>query len=257
MGVQIPLTSPAQPITAHARVRHRRTWLVNGIDLVGQARLRAARVLVVGAGGLGSPVLLYLAGAGVGTIAVADHDLVEEHNLGRQVVHGQASIGQPKTASARTRLLDLDPEVQVVEIGQVTTELLDQQRDRWDLVMECSDTFDTTYLVADWCERGGTPLVWGSVIDMVWQVSDFWSRPPDGWAPTSLRSLYPRPPEPGQTPSSTEVGVLGPVVGQAGSAMATEAVKLITGAGEPLLGQVLYGDARRNSYHVLTFAGRP
>ncbi|MDO5287538.1 MAG: HesA/MoeB/ThiF family protein [Actinomycetia bacterium] len=253
-GVQIPLRRPVPP-AGEGWSRYRRSWLVDGIGLTGQARLRAAQVLVVGAGGLGSPVLLYLAGAGVGRIGVADFDVVDETNLSRQVVHDQASVGQPKTASARTRLLALDPGLEVVELGRVTTRLLDEQREQWDLVVECSDTFDTKYLVADWCEGTGTPLVWGSVVDMVWQVSDFWSRPPAGWPATSLRRLHPRPPAPGQTPSSTEVGVLGPVVGQAGSAMATEAVKLVTGVGEPLIGQVLYGDSRRNRYQVLTYAG--
>lgn len=256
-GVQIPLGAPVEPTphTENPWPRHRRNWLVSGIGVAGQARLRAARVLVVGAGGLGSPVLLYLGAAGVGRLGVADGDRVEVDNLARQVIHTDGEVGAQKTASARRRLLELDPGLEVEELGMITVTLLDEQRDRWDLVMDCSDNFPTKYLVGDWCDRTGTPLVWGTVVDMIWQVSVFWSDPPSGWPSTRLRGLHPWQPAPGQTPTSTEVGVLGPVVGQVGCTMAVEAVKLITGVGTPLIGQVLYGDARNSRYETLTFAG--
>ncbi|EPH02973.1 hypothetical protein HMPREF1531_02291 [Propionibacterium sp. oral taxon 192 str. F0372] len=256
-GARIPLGTPVglRPDAETAWQRHRRNWLVSGIGVEGQARLHAARVLVVGAGGLGSPVLLYLAAAGIGRLGIADFDLVEVNNLARQVLHGHGDVGDAKSASARRHLLRLDPDLRVTELGRVTSELLDGQRNEWDLIVECSDNFPTKYLVGDWCERTGKPLVWGTVVDMVWQVSDFWSDPPQGWPVTSLRGLHARQPAPRETPTSTEVGVLGPVVGQAGCTMATEVVKLITGVGTPLIGQLLYGDARRNRYETLTFMG--
>lgn len=255
-GVRIPLRDEVHvlPEDASDLGRHRRSWLVVGIGPEGQARLRAARVLVVGAGGLGSPVLLYLAAAGVGTIGVCDSDVVEEHNLQRQVIHGTPGVGTAKTASAAARLLDLDPAVRVECFGHVTRSFLEEHGHEWDLFVECTDTFEAKYLVADWCAEAGTPLVWGTVVAMDFQVSVFWSAPPAPRPATTLRMLYPRVPEPGTTPSSLHVGVLGPVVGQTGSAMATEAIKLITGAGDPLIGKVLIGDAAHNRYTTLPFA---
>ncbi|WP_241157539.1 HesA/MoeB/ThiF family protein [Schaalia sp. ZJ1691] len=254
--VRIPLRNPiaSADLVEKEDERHRRNWLVRGIGPQGHARLAASRILVVGAGGLGSPVLLYLGAAGVGTLGICDFDVVERSNLSRQVIHADRSVGHNKAESAAQHLQALDPDLTVHTFGRVTSEFLDAHRDEWDLILECSDNFSTKYLVADWCAASGVPLVWGTVVDMIFQVSVFWSRPLPGIPATTLRDLHPRIPDPGTTPVSTQVGVLGPVVGQAGTIMATEAIKLITGVGRPLIGQVLYGDSRQNRYETLTFA---
>ena len=259
MGVRIPLSTPVEDVDADdpRLARHRRNWLVAGIGPAGQARMRAARVLVVGAGGLGSPVLLYLAAAGVGTLGVCDSDVVEVTNLARQLLHGEADVGMAKPESAARRLGALDASVRVEQFGNVTRDFLDAHGAEWDLVIDCTDNFAAKYLVADWCADSGVPLVWGTVVSMGFQVSVFWSRPPAGVPATTLRMVYPHVPPPGTTPASPQVGVLGSVVGQAGTAMATEATKLITGVGEPLIGRALVADAARNRYSVLTFAAGP
>lgn len=260
-GLRIPLAHDRAP-RLHAEPapslpstdRYRRSWLVQGVGEEGQRRLGEARVLVVGAGGLGSPVLAYLAAAGVGTLGICDGDAVEEHNLQRQVIHDTASVGLPKAESARERLSALNPYIHLETHGFVTTDFLEAHGREWDLVVECTDTFSAKYLVADWCHLSGVPLVWGTVVSMSFQVSVMWSHAPAPWPRTWLRQLHPTVPPAGTTPSSLDVGVLGPVVGQAGSAMATEAIKLITGCGCPLLGSVLIGDVARNRYTTLEFA---
>ncbi|WP_316671151.1 HesA/MoeB/ThiF family protein [uncultured Propionibacterium sp.] len=254
MSVRIGLHNPVEPVDDAAAARHRRTWLVAGIGEEGQARLNAARVLVIGAGGLGSPVLLYLAAAGVGTLGVCDSDVVELSNLQRQLLHGEADVGAPKPASAAARLGGLNSAVRVEQYPHATRGFLDEHGAEWDLVMDCTDSFTAKYLVADWAAEADVPLVWGTAVAMSFQLAVFWSAPPSGLPATSLRTLHPVAPGPGTTPTSTRVGVLGPVVGQAGTAMATEAVKLITGVGEPLIGRVLVGDAAKNRYRTLRFA---
>ena len=253
-GVRVPLRNRVGPLDDATAARHRRTRLVTGIGERGQARLAAARVLVIGAGGLGSPVLLYLAAAGVGTLGVCDSDVVELSNLQRQLLHGEAYVGTPKPASAAAHLGGLNSAVRVEQYPHATRGFLDKHGAEWDVVMDCTDSFTAKYLVADWAAEAGAPLVWGTVVGMGFQLSVFWSRPPTGLPATSLRTLHPRVPEPGSTPTSARAGVLGTVVGQAGTAMATEAVKLITGAGDPLIGRVLVGDAARNRYETLRFA---
>ena len=234
--------------------RFRRNWLVSGIGEAGQARLAAARVLVVGAGGLGSPVLLYLTAAGVGTIGICDADVVEVSNLQRQLLHGEGDVGDPKPDSAVRHLSGLNSSVHFERYGHVTREWLDEHGREWDLIVECTDNFDAKYLVADYCADSGVPLVWGTVVSMAFQVSVFWSAAPAPVPSLTLRSLHPVKPAPGTTPASPKVGVLGPVVGQAGTAMATEAVKLLVGFGEPLIGRVLMTDAATQRADVLTFA---
>ena len=208
--------------------RFRRNWLVSGIGEAGQARLAASRVLVVGAGGLGSPVLLYLTAAGVGTIGICDSDVVDTSNLQRQLLHGESDVGDPKPDSAVRHLSGLNSMVHFERFGHVTREWLD--------------------------EPGRVPLVWGTVVRMACQVSVFWSAAPAPVPALTLRSLHPVQPPPGATPASPEVGVLGPVVGQAGTAMATEAIKVLVGFGEPLIGRVLMVDAATQRTDVLTFA---
>lgn len=234
--------------------RFRRNWLVSGIGEAGQARLAASRVLVVGAGGLGSPVLLYLTAAGIGTIGICDSDVVEVSNLQRQLLHGEGDVGVPKPNSAVRHLSGLNSSVQFARFGHVTRQWLDEHGHEWDLIVECTDNFDAKYLVADYCADSGVPLVWGTVVRMAYQVSVFWSAAPAPVPSLTLRSLHPVQPAPGTTPASTQVGVLGPVVGQAGTAMATEAIKMLVGFGEPLIGRVLMVDATTQRTDVLTFA---
>lgn len=254
--VALPLINEPGPYEAGdpALERFRRNWLVSGIGEAGQARLAAARVLVVGAGGLGSPVLLYLTAAGIGTIGICDSDVVEVSNLQRQLLHGEGDVGDPKPDSAVRHLNGLNSSVRFERYGHVTREWLDEHGREWDLIVECTDSFDSKYLVADYCADSGVPLVWGTVVSMAFQVSVFWSAAPAPVPSLTLRGLHPVKPAPGTTPASPKVGVLGPVVGQAGTAMATEAIKLLVGFGEPLIGRVLMTDAATQRADVLTFA---
>ena len=255
-SVAVPLRCAPVPYEAGdpELERFRRSWLVPGVGEAGQARLAASRVLVVGAGGLGSPVLLYLTAAGAGTIGICDSDVVDTSNLQRQLLHGEGDVGDAKPDSAVRHLSALNSRVRFERYGHVTRQWLDEHGGDWDLIVECTDSFDAKYLVADYCADAGVPLVWGSVVGMSYQVSVFWSEPPGPVPPLSLRSLHPVKPAPGTTPASTEVGVLGPVVGQAGTAMATEAIKVLVGFGEPLIGRVLTVDAATQRADVLTFA---
>lgn len=251
LPLAIPLRNAITPLTPHQAERYQRNWLTYG--RAGQERLLAARVLVVGAGGLGSPVLMYLAGAGVGTLGIADHDAVELHNLSRQLLHRERSEGVNKAHSAREALTELNSEISTATFGRITREFLEAEGNRWDLIVECSDNFSTKYLVADWCRDSGVPLVWGSVVATSFHVACFWSEPPAGIARTSLRDVFPVEPAHGETPSSTKVGVISSIVGQAGTAMATEAIKLITGTGTPLLGAMLVGEPYENRYTCVPY----
>ncbi|MGN8245437.1 ThiF family adenylyltransferase [Cellulomonas soli] len=243
-----PLVEPAGPLTAAERTRYSRHLLVPGIGELGQRRLRNARVLVVGAGGLGSPVLLYLAAAGVGTLGIADDDVVDESNLQRQVVHASDAVGRAKVDSAADAVRRTDPSVTVVthHLRLDASNAL-QVLDGYDLVVDGTDTFATRYLVADACTLTGTPLVWGSVLRFDGQVAVFWSDPPagHGYPAVTYRDVFAHPPAPGEVPSCAEAGVLGAVCGAVGSAMAVEALKLIVGFGDPLLGRVATYDALR------------
>ena len=257
-----PLVAPGPALDAQDRVRYARHLLLPHLGELGQRRLRNARVCVVGAGGLGSPVLQYLAAAGVGRIGVVDSDDVELSNLQRQVVHGAGDVGRPKVDSAAEALHRLDPGVQVVTHHvRLTAATVDLLAD-YDLVVDGTDTFETRYLVNDACVRLGLPEVWGSVLRFDAQVSVFWGRPPagSGVRPVQLRDLFPAPPPAGDVPSCAEAGVLGSLCGQVGSVMATEAIKLITGIGRPLLGRVLVLDAleqRWTEIPLLGAAGEP
>ena len=163
-------------------------------------------------------------------------------------------MGDPKPDSAVRHLSGLNSSVHFERYGHVTREWLDEHGREWDLIVECTDNFDAKYLVADYCADSGLPLVWGTVVSMAFQVSVFWSQAPAPVPSLTLRSLHPVKPAPGTTPASPKVGVLGPVVGQAGTAMATETIKLLVGFGEPLIGRVLMLDAATQCADVLTFA---
>ncbi|MDC7121709.1 ThiF family adenylyltransferase [Cellulomonas fimi] len=255
-----PLVEPGPPLTAAQVARGSRHLLLPGLGVDGQRRLRNARVLVVGAGGLGAPVLQYLAAAGVGTIGVVDDDVVDVTNLQRQVIHGTADVGRPKVESARDAISALDPDVRVVVHAlRLTEENVDDVLRGYDLVVDGTDNFPTRYLVNDACVRLGLPEVWGSVLRYDAQTTVFWGRPPagSGIPAVQLRDLFPSPPPPDSVPSCAEAGVLGALCGQVGSVMATEVVKLLTGLGEPMLGRVLVVDALRGRWSEVPLVPSP
>ena len=223
--------------------RYARHIILPGVGAAGQQRLLDARVLVVGAGGLGSPILLYLAAAGVGHIDLIDDDAVEASNLQRQVAHGLASVGRSKVASAAARVADLNPDVRVTGYAERLTRAnaRDLVRDV-DLVLDGSDNFPTRYLVNDACVLEGTPLVYGALSPFEGQVSVFAADGAEGRGPC-YRCLFPQPPEPGSVPSCAEAGVFGVLPGVVGSLMANEALKLLLGLGTPLVGTLLHVDA--------------
>ncbi|HEY5514830.1 MAG TPA: ThiF family adenylyltransferase [Pengzhenrongella sp.] len=256
-GAVPALVGPGAPLTASDVARFSRHLLLPGLGDLGQRRLRNARVCVVGAGGLGAPVLQYLAAAGVGTIGIVDSDLVELSNLQRQVIHGTADVGRSKVVSAAESVAAIDPEIVVVSHAlRLTADTVDLLAG-YDLVVDGTDNFATRYLVNDACVRWGLPLVWGSVLRFDAQISVFWGRPPvgSGVPPVELRDLFPFPPEPGSVPSCADAGVLGALCGQVGSLMATEAIKLITGTGRPLLGRVLVLDALEQRWSEVPLVG--
>lgn len=236
------LVEPVEALSDAERARTARHRSLVPLGELGQRRLRAAHVAVMGAGGLGSPVILALAAAGVGTLTVIDDDVVEATNLQRQIVHRRADLGAPKTASAVRAASDLSPETRVIEVRERlhagnAADLLAGA----DLVIDGTDTIDTRQDVARACEQLGVPLVWGVVQEFHAQVTVFWSAPPPGHAPVRLADLYP-PGSAGELPTCAMVGVLGALCMQVGALLATEAVKLITGIGDPLLGRVLLID---------------
>jgi sulfur-carrier protein adenylyltransferase/sulfurtransferase len=234
-----PLVVPGPPLGADQLARYHRHLILPGVGEEGQRRLANARVLVVGAGGLGSPVLMYLAAAGVGTIGVVDSDDVETSNLHRQVIHGDADRGRPKVDSAADGIARINPHVTVhrhrlqLDSGNASDVLRG-----YDLVLDGTDNFPTRYLVNDACALLGLPEVWGSIFRFDGQVSVFWA----GHGPT-YRDLFPAPPPPGAVPSCAEGGVFGVLCAAVGAVMATEAVKLICGIGEPLVGRLAVYDA--------------
>jgi adenylyltransferase/sulfurtransferase len=219
----------------------------------GQERLSAARVLVVGAGGLGSPALLYLAAAGVGTIGVVDADVVDLTNLHRQVIHSDADIGRPKTESAEAAVHRVNPHVTVVrhDVALDSSNAFEIIGD-YDLVVDGTDNFPTRYLVNDACVLLGKPHVWGSILRFDGQVSVWWA----GHGPC-YRCVFPDPPPPGSVPSCAEGGVLGVLCAAIGSVQSTEAIKLLLGIGEPLVGRLLVHDALRQTWDTLTVRADP
>ncbi len=238
---------------ALARTRYSRHLLLPEIGSSGQGRLAAARVLVVGAGGLGSPTLLYLAAAGVGTIGIVDDDTVDLSNLQRQIVHTTAGVGASKVASAAEAVARLNPSVRVEAHPQrLTAETADALVAAYDLVVDGADNFATRYAVNDACVRAGVPLVWASVLRFDAQVAVWWA----GHGPC-LRCVFPDEPPADAVPSCAEAGVLGALCGAVGSVQATEAIKLILDIGEPLIGRVLVHDGLRQSWDSLAVQADP
>jgi adenylyltransferase/sulfurtransferase len=239
-----PLVEPAAELTVDEVRRYSRHLIIPDVGMTGQKRLKNAKVLCVGAGGLGSPALLYLAAAGVGTLGVVDFDVVDESNLQRQVIHGQSDIGRSKAESARDSIREINPYVNVI----VHKERLDSDNAMqifadYDLIVDGTDNFATRYLVNDACVLLGKPYVWGSIYRFDGQASVFWAE----YGPC-YRCLYPEPPPPGMVPSCAEGGVLGVLCASIGSIQVNEAIKVITGIGEPLAGRLMIYDALEMTY---------
>ena len=256
-----PLAGLGPELTLDQHERYARQIRLPGFGEEGQRRLLAGKALVVGAGGLGSPALLYLAAAGVGTIGIVDDDVVDLTNLQRQVIHSTANVGIPKTVSAARAVRALNPDVQVIEHAcRITEENAEEIISGYDVVLDGTDNFLTRYAVDAACSRLSVPEIWGSILRHTAQVSVFWTGanavahgvPEPG---VCLRDLFPSPPPPGSTPSCGEAGVFGLLCGQVGSMMAGEAVKLLAGIGEPLLGRVLVVDTASSTYTTIPLAG--
>ncbi len=252
-----PLVEPAADLDRDEVARYSRHLIIPNVGVTGQKRIKNAKVLVIGAGGLGSPTLLYLAAAGVGTIGIVEFDEVEESNLQRQVIHGRSDVGRPKAHSARDSILEINDRVDVrlhefrLDSGNAV-ELFSQ----YDLILDGTDNFATRYLVNDAAVLAGKPYVWGSIYRFEGQVSVFWEAAPDDRG-LNYRDLYPEAPAPGTVPSCAEGGVLGVLCASIGSVMATEAIKLITGIGEPLLGRLMIYDALAMNYRTIRLRRDP
>ncbi|GAA0538214.1 adenylyltransferase/sulfurtransferase MoeZ [Saccharopolyspora subtropica] len=248
-----PLVEPAAELTKEEVARYSRHLIIPDVGMEGQKRLKNAKVLVVGAGGLGSPALLYLAAAGVGTLGIVEFDQVDESNLHRQVIHGQSDLGRPKAESARDSIAEVNPFVKVVlhQTHLSSANALDIFRD-YDLILDGTDNFATRYLVNDAAVLLGKPYVWGSIFRFEGQASVFW----DQYGP-NYRDLYPEPPPPGMVPSCAEGGVLGVLCASIGSIMVNEAIKLITGIGETLLGRLMIYDALEMTYRTVKIRKDP
>lgn len=242
-----PLVEPAAELTTDEIRRYSRHLIIPDVGVAGQKRLKHARVLCVGAGGLGSPALMYLAAAGVGTLGVVDFDTVDESNLQRQIIHGQSDIGRSKAESARASVAEINPYVRVV----VHETALDRENVReifaqYDLIVDGTDNFATRYLVNDAAVLLGKPYVWGSIYRFDGQAAVFWAE-----HGPCYRCLYPEPPPPGMVPSCAEGGVLGVLCASIGSIQVTEAIKLLTGVGEPLVGRLTVYDALEMAYRTI------
>ena len=252
-----PLVEPAAELTREEVARYSRHLIIPDLGVDGQKRLKNAKVLVIGAGGLGSPALLYLAAAGVGTIGIVDFDVVDESNLQRQIIHGQSDIGRSKAQSARDSISEINPlvEVRLHELRLEPTNAVNLF-EQYDLILDGTDNFATRYLVNDAAVLAGKPYVWGSIYRFEGQVSVFWEDAPNGLG-LNYRDLYPEPPPPGMVPSCAEGGVLGILCASIASVMGTEAIKLITGIGDTLLGRLMIYDALDMSYRTIKIRKDP
>lgn len=233
--------------------RYSRHVVIPNVGIEGQLRLKNARVLCIGAGGLGSPVLMYLAAAGVGTIGVVEFDVVDASNLQRQIIHGVSDIGASKAQSAQASMLEINPFINVVlhELRLDSSNALELFAD-YDLIVDGTDNFATRYLVNDACVLLDLPYVWGSIYRFEGQASVFWA----AHGPC-YRCLYPEAPPPGLVPSCAEGGVLGVLCASIGSIQATEAIKLLTGLGDPLVGRLMVYDALAMQYRTLSVSSDP
>ncbi|MEZ0076740.1 adenylyltransferase/sulfurtransferase MoeZ [Planotetraspora sp. GP83] len=239
-----PLVEPAAELTVDEVRRYSRHLIIPDVGMAGQKRLKNAKVLCVGAGGLGSPALLYLAAAGVGTLGIVDFDIVDESNLQRQIIHGQSDVGRLKAESAAASVREINPLVNVVihNVALTTDNVMDIFSG-YDLIVDGTDNFATRYMVNDAAVLLGKPYVWGSIYRFDGQASVFWAE-----HGPCYRCLYPEPPPPGMVPSCAEGGVLGVLCASIGSIQVNEAIKVITGIGEPLVGRLMIYDALEMKY---------
>lgn len=252
-----PLVQPAADLTRDEVARYSRHLIIPDLGVDGQKRLKNARVLVIGAGGLGSPTLLYLAAAGIGTIGIVEFDVVDESNLQRQIIHGQSDIGRPKARSAAESIAEINPLVRVnLHEFALDPDNAVELFSRYDLILDGTDNFATRYLVNDAAVLAHKPYVWGSIYRFAGQVSVFWEDAPDGRG-LNYRDLYPEPPPPGTVPSCAEGGVLGVLCASVASVMCTEAIKLITGIGQSLLGRLMIYDALGMTYRTINIRKDP
>ncbi len=233
--------------------RYARHLILPEVGMAGQMKLKAASVLLVGTGGLGSPAAMYLAAAGVGRLGLVDFDVVDESNLHRQVIHGQGNLGQKKVESAKARLMDINPHV---EVSTYDTKLTSANAldlvEPYDIVTDGTDNFPARYLVNDACQLLGKPNVYASIFRFEGQVSVF-----DAKRGPCYRCLFREPPAPGLVPSCAEGGVLGVLPGIVGTLQANEVIKLILGIGEPLIGRLLTFDALSMAFHTVSFGKDP
>jgi len=233
------LVSPGPALTVDEVRRYSRHLIIPDVAMAGQQRLMNAKVLCVGAGGLGSPALMYLAAAGVGTIGIVEFDTVDESNLQRQIIHGQSDIGKSKAQSAKAKISEINPNVNVItHETRLDNSTVMEIFSQYDIIVDGTDNFATRYLVNDACVILKKPYVWGSIYRFDGQASVFWAE----YGPC-YRCLYPEPPPPGMVPSCAEGGVLGVLCATIGSIQTTEAIKVITGIGEPLIGALMIYDA--------------
>ncbi|WP_459547692.1 adenylyltransferase/sulfurtransferase MoeZ [Nocardia sp. X0981] len=252
-----PLVEPAAELTRDEVARYSRHLIIPDLGMDGQKRLKNAKVLVIGAGGLGSPALLYLAAAGVGTLGIVEFDEVDASNLQRQVIHGESDIGRAKADSARDSILEINSGIDVrLHKVRLEPENAVELFREYDLILDGTDNFATRYLVNDAAVLAGKPYVWGSIYRFEGQISVFWEDAPNGRG-INYRDLYPEAPPPGMVPSCAEGGVLGVLCASIGSVMVTEAIKLITGIGDPLLGRLMVYDALDMSYRTIKLRRDP
>jgi molybdopterin/thiamine biosynthesis adenylyltransferase len=252
LPVEVPFT-----LDNAARERYSRHLLMPEVGEAGQAKLMQSRVLVVGAGGLGSPSTFYLAAAGIGTLGIVDHDMVERSNLQRQILHTEERVGTSKVASARKTIAALNPTIKINgHEAHLSSANVEEIFVGYDLVIDGTDNFPTRYLVNDACVKLGLPNVHGSVYRFEGQVTVFWPRYPKRAGPC-YRCLYPEPPPAEFAPSCAEAGVLGVLPGIVGLLQANEAIKLLLGLGDPLVGRLLYFDGLRSSFTELALDRNP
>ena len=248
-----PLVEPGRALTVEEVRRYSRHLIIPDLAMAGQARLMNAKVLCVGAGGLGSPALMYLAAAGVGTIGIAEFDTVDESNLQRQIIHGQSDIGKSKALSAKEAISEINPYVNVVlHETRLDVDNVMEIFAQYDLIVDGTDNFATRYLVNDAAVLLKKPYVWGSIYRFDGQASVFWAE-----HGPCYRCLYPEPPPPGMVPSCAEGGVLGVLCASIGSIQTTEAIKLIAGIGEPLIGELIVYDALEMEYRKVKIRKDP
>jgi molybdopterin/thiamine biosynthesis adenylyltransferase/rhodanese-related sulfurtransferase len=242
-----PLVTPGPALTVAEVRRYSRHLIIPDVAMAGQQRMMNAKVLCVGAGGLGSPALMYLAAAGIGTLGIVEYDTVDESNLQRQIIHGQSDIGKSKAQSAKEKIAEINPNVNVItHETRLDNSNVMEIFSQYDIIVDGTDNFATRYLVNDACVLLKKPYVWGSIYRFDGQASVFWAE----YGPC-YRCLYPEPPPPGMVPSCAEGGVLGVLCATIGSIQTTEAIKVLTGVGEPLIGSLMVYDALDMSFRKI------